>query len=297
MNKKHVVFTGCATALVTPFTEDGLNLEAFGRLIDWQIKHGIDGLVVCGTTGEPSTMTAEERDQAIGFAVERVAGRVPVIAGVGGNDTREVVAATRRAEALGADALLAVTPYYNKTTQDGLIAHFTAVADATALPVILYNVPARTGLNITPATLDALADHPRIAAVKEASGDITQITEIFRTCHDRLAIYSGNDDHVVPFLGLGGEGVISVVSNVAPRDMHDLVATFLTGDLATSRALQFKLNPLTQALFSEVSPIPVKTALNLMGMHAGPLRLPLVPMRADHRERLELTMQALGILP
>ncbi len=297
MTKQHVVFTGCATALVTPFTEDGLNLEAFGRLIDWQIEQGVDGLVVCGTTGEPSTMTAEERDQAIGFALQRAAGRVPVIAGVGGNDTREVLAAARRAEALGADALLAVTPYYNKTTQDGLIAHFTAVADATALPVILYNVPSRTGLNITPATLDALADHPRITAIKEASGDIAQITEMFRTCHDRIAIYSGNDDHVVPFLGLGGEGVISVVSNIAPRDMHDLVAAFHAGDMAASRALQFKLNPLAQALFTEVNPIPVKTALNLMGMHAGPLRLPLVPMRADHRERLELTMQAVGILP
>ncbi len=297
MKTKQIIFTGCGTALVTPFTEEGLNLPAFGRLIDWQLENHIDALIVCGTTGEPSTMTAEERGQVIAFAVERVHGRVPVIAGVGGNDTREVIAAAKRAEALGVDALLAVTPYDNKTTQAGLIAHFTAVADATALPVVLYNVPSRTGLNITPVTLDVLADHPRIAAIKEASGNIEQITEMFRTCHDRLAIYSGNDDHVVPFLGLGGEGVISVLSNVCPRDTHDMVVAFHAGDWQASRELQFKLNPLVQALFIEVNPIPVKTALNLMGMQAGPLRLPLVPMEPAHREKLELTLQALGILP
>ena len=297
MKTKITVFTGCGTALVTPFTENGLNLPAFGRLIDWQIENRADALIVCGTTGEPATMTEAERDQAIGFAVERAGGRAPVVAGIGGNVTGHVVAAAKRAQSLGADALLAVTPYYNKTTQAGLVAHFTAAADATPLPMILYNVPARTGLNMTPATLDQLADHPRIAAVKEASGDIVQITEIFRTCHDRLAVYSGNDDHIVPFLGLGGEGVISVVSNVCPRETHDLVAAFHAGDLQVSRELQFKLNPLTQALFCEVSPIPVKTALNLMGMQAGPLRLPLVPMQPANRQRLELAMQALGLLP
>jgi len=297
MKTKLTIFTGCGTALVTPFTEDGLNLPAFGRLIDWQIDSGVDALIVCGTTGEPATMTAQERDEAIGFAVERAQGRVPVVAGVGGNNTREVVAAAGRAQALGADALLAVTPYYNKTTQAGLVAHFTALADATALPVIIYNVPVRTGLNMAPATLDTLADHPRIAAMKEASGDIKQITEIFRVCHDRLAVYSGNDDHIVPFLGLGGEGVISVVSNLCPRETHDLVAHFHAGDLQASRELQYKLNPLVDALFCETSPIPAKTALNLMGMQAGPLRLPLVPMGADNKQKLELAMQALGLLP
>jgi 4-hydroxy-tetrahydrodipicolinate synthase len=297
MKNKTTIFTGCATALVTPFAEEGLNLPAFGQQIERQIDGQIDGLVVCGTTGEPSTMTDGERDQAIGFAVKQAHGRVPVIAGVGGNNTRDVIEAGRRAESLGADALLAVTPYYNKTTQAGLIAHFTALADATALPVILYNVPSRTSLNLAAATLDILADHPRIAAIKEASGDITQITEMFRTCHDRICIYSGNDDHIVPFLALGGEGVISVVSNVCPGDTRDLVAAFHAEDPAASRALQFKLNPLVQALFCEVNPIPVKTALNLMGLQAGPLRLPLVPMREEHREALELTMQALGILP
>jgi len=297
MKTKLTVFTGCGTALVTPFTEDGLNLPAFGRLIDWQIDNRADALIVCGTTGEPATMSLEERDQAIGFAVERARGRIPVVAGVGGNDTREVIAAAGRAQALGADALLAVTPYYNKTTQAGLAAHFTALADAVALPIILYNVPARTGLNMLPATLDMLADHPRVAAVKEAGGNIQQITELFRVCHDRLAVYSGNDDHIVPFLGLGGEGVISVVSNVCPRETHDLVARFHAGDLQASRDLQFKLNPLVDALFCEVSPIPVKTALNLMDMQAGPLRLPLVPMQPENRQKLELAMQALGLLP
>jgi len=297
MKTKAVLFTGCGTALVTPFTEDGLNMPAFGRLIDWQIGNRVDALIVCGTTGEPSTMTQEERDRAIGYAVERVRGQVPVIAGVGGNDTREVIAAAGRAQALGADALLAVTPYYNKTTQAGLVAHFTALADSTELPVILYNVPARTGLNLLPTTLDTLADHPRVAAVKEASGDIKQITESFRLCHDRLAIYSGNDDHIVSFLGLGGEGVISVVSNVSPKDTRDLVAFFHAGDLHASRKLQFKLNPLVDLLFCEVSPIPVKTALNLMGMQAGPLRLPLVPMQPANCRKLETAMRALGLLP
>ncbi len=297
MKTKRIPFVGCGTALVTPFTEQGLNLDAFGKLMDWQIEQGVDALIVCGTTGEPSTMSGEEKREAIGFAVRHVGGRVPVIAGVGGNDTRAVVAAAREAEQLGANGLLAVTPYYNKTTQAGLIAHFTAVADATALPVVLYNVPGRTGLNIAPATLDALADHPRIVAIKEASGNIEQITEYFRLCHDRIAIYTGNDDHVVPFLGLGGEGVISVVSNVCPRDMHDLVAAFHQGDMAASRALQYKLNPLAQALFCEVNPIPVKTAMNLMGLHMGPLRLPLVPMQPANQTKLELAMQALGLLP
>lgn len=297
MKAKHVVFKGCATALVTPFTEDGLDLEAYGRLIDWQIEQKIDALLACGTTGEPSTMTSAEKAKTIAYAVERTHGRVPVIAGVGGNDTREVIEAAREAQRLGADALLAVTPYYNKTTQAGLVAHFTAVADATELPIILYNVPVRTGLNLTPATLDELADHPRIVAIKEASANIEQITEMFRLCHDRIAIYSGNDDHIVPFLGLGGEGVISVVSNVCPRDTHEIVAAFHRGNLEDSRSLQFKLNPLVQALFSEVNPIPVKTALNLMGMHAGPLRLPLVPMQLANRTRLEMAMQAIGLLP
>lgn len=297
MKAKHVVFKGCATALVTPFTEDGLDLDAFGQLIDWQIEQNVDALLACGTTGEPSTMTAAEKAKTIGYAVERAHGRVPVIAGIGGNDTRAVIEAAREAQRLGADALLAVTPYYNKTTQAGLVAHFTAVANATELPVIVYNVPSRTGVNITPTTLDELADHPHIAAIKEASANIEQITEMFRLCHDRLAIYSGNDDHIVPFLGLGGEGVISVASNVCPRDTHDLVVAFHRGNLADSRALQFKINPLVQALFCEVNPIPVKTALNLMGMHVGPLRLPLVPMQLANRTRLEMAMQAIGLLP
>ena len=296
MKKKIVAFRGCGTALVTPFTESGPDLPALEGLIDWQIESGIDALIACGTTGEPSTMSEEERDGVIACAVKRAGGRVPVIAGVGGNDTRAVTAAAVRAEALGADAVLAVTPYYNKTTQAGLVAHFTALADASNLPVILYNVPARTGLNMTPETLSVLADHPRIAAVKEASGDIKQITEIFRLCGERLAVYSGNDDHIVPFLSLGGEGVISVVSNICPRETRELVASYGAGDADRARALQFKLNPLTDALFCEVSPIPVKTALNLMGMRAGSLRLPLVPMSADNERRLKTEMRKAGLI-
>ena len=296
MKKKCVLFTGSGTALVTPFTQDGIDWDAFGQLIDWQLASGTDALVVCGTTGEPSTMTDEEKRDAIAFAVARAAGRVPVIAGTGGNDTRRVIAACQQAEALGADALLVVTPYYNKTTQAGLIAHFTAVADATALPVVIYNVPARTGLNMTAATLSALADHPRIAAMKEASGNIEQITDMFRLCHDRIAIYSGNDDHIVPFLGLGGEGVISVLANVCPQETHDMVAAFHAGDLPASRALQFRLHPLVQALFCEVNPIPVKAALNLMGRGAGPTRLPLVPLQPASHDRLTQAMRALGLI-
>ncbi len=296
MKTKQVLFRGCGTALVTPFTDDGVNFDAFGALIDFQLDNSIDALIVLGTTGEPSTMTDKEKADALAYAVKRVNGRVPVIAGAGGNDTRRAVEAAKAARDAGADALLIVTPYYNKTTQQGLIAHYTAIADATDLPIVVYNVPGRTGLNMTAQTLNILADHPRIVAMKEASGNIEQITEMFRLCHDRIAIYSGNDDHIVSFLGLGGEGVISVLSNICPRDTHELVATFHRGELDKSRALQFRLNPLAQALFTEVNPIPVKTALNLMGIAAGPLRLPLVPMQEGTLARLKAEMQKAGLV-
>ncbi len=296
MKTKQVLFRGCGTALVTPFTEDGVNFDAFGALIDFQLDNGIDALIVLGTTGEPSTMTDQEKADALAYAVGRAKGRVPVIAGAGGNDTRRAIEAAKVARDAGADALLIVTPYYNKTTQQGLIAHYTAIADATDLPIVVYNVPGRTGLNMTAQTLNILADHPHIVAMKEASGNIEQITEMFRLCHDRIAIYSGNDDHIVPFLGLGGEGVISVLSNICPRDTHELVAAFHRGELDASRALQFKLNPLAQAIFTEVNPIPVKTALNLMGIAAGPLRLPLVPMQEGTLARLKAEMQKAGLI-
>jgi len=290
------VFTGSGVALTTPFTQDSINLSALGKLIEWQIESGSDALIACGTTGEPSTMTEEEKLEVIRFTVDTAAGRVPVIAGVGGNDTRETVAMSIKAQALGADGLLAVTPYYNKTTQRGLVAHFLAIAEAVELPIIIYNVPVRTGLNMLPETLCQLSQHPNICGMKEASADITQITEMMRLCGERIALYSGCDDHVLPLLSLGGQGVISVVADIAPREMHDLVATFLAGDTARSRELQFRLNPLTKQLFTEVNPIPVKTALRLMGYDMGPLRLPLVDMAEANLTNLTKAMKEFGLL-
>ena len=290
------VFTGSGVALATPFTNDGINFEAYGNLIEWHISSGTDALIACGTTGEPSTMTADEKMDVIRFAVDTAAGRVPVIAGTGGNDTREAVAQSRQAEKLGADALLVVTPYYNKTTQRGLVMHYNAIADAVDMPIIIYNVPSRTGLNMTPETLNTLSAHPNICGMKEASADITQITEMARLCGDKLALYSGNDDHVLPLLSLGGQGVISVVANVAPRQMHELVAAYMAGDIARSRQLQFQLNPLTKQLFIEVNPIPVKTALLLMGHDMGPLRMPLIDMAQGTLDSLTAAMKEFGLI-
>ncbi|MDR3085499.1 MAG: 4-hydroxy-tetrahydrodipicolinate synthase [Christensenellaceae bacterium] len=282
---KRTVFTGAATAMVTPFTQDGLNLEALDLLIDYQLEGGIDALVLCGTTGEPSTMTVEEEARVIARALERANGRVPVIAGAGSNDTAFAVHSAKQAKSLGADALLLVTPYYNKTTQEGLVRHYLTIADATDLPIILYNVPSRTGLNIAPQTMKRLAEHENIVGIKEASANIEQIVEVARLCPE-LSLYSGNDDHVVPLLSLGGKGVISVVSNVVPRLMHEMVQKWLEGDLQGSLELQFQVNPLGKALFSEVNPIPVKTALRDMGFDVGPLRLPLIDMQEETRKLL-----------
>lgn len=289
------IFTGSGVAIVTPFTDDGVNLDAFGKLIDFQIEQGTDAIIVCGTTGEPSTMTTKEKETAIGFAVEYVHSRVPVIAGTGGNNTAAVIEASRRAQALGADGLLIVTPYYNKCTQAGAIAHYNAVGDAVDLPIIVYNVPSRTGFNILPETLAKMAEHPNIAAMKEASANISQISEMVRLCGDKMDFYSGNDDHVFPLLALGFLGVISVVANVAPRDTHDMVAAYMDGDIAKSRALQFRLNPLVAALFTEVNPIPVKAGLNLMGFAMGDPRLPLTPLSAPNLEKLKKAMIDHGI--
>ena len=295
MTEKNVVFTGSATAMVTPFAESGPNLAALDALIDFQIEGGTDALVVCGTTGEPSTMELSEEVVVIRRAVERVHGRIPVIAGAGSNDTAFAVRSARQAQELGADALLLVTPYYNKTTQQGLIRHFCTVADAVELPILLYNVPSRTGLNLQPATLKALAQHPNIVGVKEASGNIEQVVEIAALCPE-LALYSGNDDQVVPLLALGGKGVISVAANVVPRKVHDMVRLWLEGDHAGSLALQLELLPLIKALFSEVNPIPVKTALNDMGFACGPLRLPLIEMQENNHARLREEMRRFGLL-
>lgn len=289
------VFKGSGVAIITPFDENGVNFEVFGQLIDFQIENGTDAIIVCGTTGEPATMTESEKQSTIRFAVERVAGRVPVIAGSGGNNTAKAIADSKKAQELGADALLIVTPYYNKCTQGGLYAHFAAIDAAVDLPIIVYNVPGRTGVNIQPATMKKLATLPHVVGLKEASGNIEQITEIARLCPG-LDLYSGNDDHVVPLLSLGGIGVISVTANVCPREVHDMVMAFLDGDLARSRALQFKLNPLSKNLFTEVNPIPVKAAVGLLGYDVGTPRLPLTPMSEAPLAALKAEMAALGLI-
>jgi len=287
------IFKGAATALVTPFNDKGVDFAVFEQLIEYQIENGIDALVVCGTTGEASTMSKEEQCAAIDFVVKQTAGRVPVIAGTGTNNTATSVDAAKKAADLGVDALLVVTPYYNKCTQTGLIRHFYAIADATPLPVIVYNIPGRTGYNVTPAAMKELVAHDRIVGTKDATCDICQIVEMARLCPG-LEIYSGNDDHVVPILSVGGLGVISVVSNVAPRMTHDMVMAYLNGDVAKARELQFKLNPLVKALFSEVNPTPVKKALNMIGIPVGIPRLPLTEMSPDKAALLKKELIALG---
>ena len=294
---KETIFTGSGVAIVTPMREDrSIDYEELGRLIDFQLDNGTDALIICGTTGESSTMTDEEHVECIAYAVKRVAGRVPVIAGAGSNDTAYAIWVSKEAEAAGADALLQVTPYYNKATQKGLVAHFTAIADATTLPIILYNVPSRTGVNIKPETYLELSRHPRIVAAKEASGDLSAAARTARLCGGALTLYSGNDDQVLPILSLGGKGVISVLANVAPRETHEMVAAYLAGETAKATALQLKYIPLIEALFSEVNPIPVKEALNLMGFHCGPCRLPLTPMEEKNREKLAAALKDAGLL-
>ena len=294
---KKPVFTGAAVAIITPMRADGsVDFEELGRIIDDQIDNGTDAIVICGTTGESPTMTDEEHTACIRYAVKKTAGRVPVIAGTGSNDTKYAIWLSQQAEADGADALLLVTPYYNKTSQAGLIAHYTAIADAVHLPCILYNVPSRTGCNLTPATLAELAKHPNINAVKEASGNISQVAEIAAACGDNLNIYSGNDDQIVPLLALGGKGVISVLSNVAPHYTHDICAKWFAGDTAGSLAMQLAALPLCKALFADVNPIPVKWAMNRLGWHAGACRLPLVDPDEAVQAQLDSALCAFGLL-
>ena len=295
MNK--TIFTGAGVAIVTPMNPDeSINFDRLGQIIDNQIENGTDAIVICGTTGESATMTDQEHVDCIEYAVKRVNGRVPVIAGAGSNHTSYAVWMSKEAKRVGADALLHVTPYYNKTSQTGLIRHFNAVADATDLPIILYNVPSRTGVNITPATYRELAKHPNIVAAKEASGNISQIAQIAQACGDELDLYSGNDDQIVPLLSLGAKGVISVLSNIMPRETHDICRLFFEGKIAESRALQLKLLPLINALFSDVNPIPVKEAMNMMGWECGECRLPLVSMQPQAKEHLRVLMQEQGLV-
>lgn len=291
------VFTGAGVAIVTPMTQTGeVNYPKLEEILEYQIANGTDSIIICGTTGEASTLTHEEHLEAIRFTVEKVAGRLPVIAGTGSNCTETAIYLSTEAEKYGADALLVVTPYYNKATQKGLIAHFTAVAESVKLPVILYNVPGRTGVNIAPETAAYLAEHvENIVGIKEASGNISQITKLAHLVGDKMDIYSGNDDQIVPILSLGGKGVISVLSNVAPQETHDIVETFLSGNVTESCKLQLKAIPLIDKLFCEVNPIPVKTAMNLLGWEVGPLRMPLTPMEEEHKAQLKAAMDAFGL--
>lgn len=295
MNKP--IFTGAAVALVTPMKANGeVNYEKLDELIEFQIAGGTDAIVACGTTGEASTLSHEEHLNVIRHTVKTVNKRVPVIAGTGSNSTETAIYLSVEAEKAGADALLLVTPYYNKATQKGLVEHFVKTAEAVKIPVILYNVPSRTGCNIQPATVKKINERAKnVVAIKEACGDISQIALLASIMDDDFAIYSGNDDQVVPILSLGGLGVISVLSNVAPKQTHDMVATFLNGDIKTSRKLQLEAIDLIKSLFCEVNPIPVKTALNLMGMNAGPLRLPLTEMEPANVERLKDSLVNYGL--
>ena len=288
---KKVIFKGCATALVTPFTNDGINFEELRKLIEFQILEGIDALVICGTTGESSTMSLAEKKSVIDFSVKVANGRVPIIAGTGGNNTADAVAMSKYAESVGADGLLLVTPYYNKTTQKGLIAHFSKIAESVNIPIILYNVPSRTGLNIEPEICLELSKIPNIVAIKEASGNISQVAKIANLCNDELTIYSGNDDQILPILSLGGLGVISVLSNVYPKFVHEMVMDYLTGNWQKATASQIYSLPLINALFSEVNPIPIKYALNKIGFNCGIPRLPLVELSDKSKEKIDMLLK------
>lgn len=293
---KNTIFKGAATAIITPFKDNQIDFERFAKLIEWQIAEGINAIVVCGTTGESSTLTDKEHRDAIEFAVKQINGRVPVIAGTGSNDTSYAIDMTKFACDVGADAVLVVTPYYNKATQQGLIQSFTTIADASTKPVILYNVPSRTGCNILPATVAILADHPNIVAIKEASGNISQIAALAAVVRGKMDIYSGNDDQIVPVLSLGGIGVISVLSNPMPRATVEICQKFFNGDIEGSAKLQLDLLPLIDALFCEVNPIPVKAAMAAMGYCENSLRLPLTPMEKAHEENMLSVMREFNLI-
>jgi len=291
---KHPIFTGSCVALVTPFTDEGVNYEKLEELIEWQIEQGTDAILICGTTGEASTMPDPEHKAVIRFAVEKIKGRVHVMAGAGSNDTKHAIELSRFAQSAGADSILSVTPYYNKTTQEGLYQHFKAVAEAVSIPVVLYNVPSRTNLNINPETLKRLSGIENIVGVKECN--LAQVAKTRMLCGDNLIIYSGEDGNVVPLMALGGYGVISVMANIIPADTHKMAAAFLEGDLETSRQIQIKTVNLVDALFCEVNPIPVKTAMNLMGMNVGKCRMPLVDISPKGLETVRSALKEYGLI-
>ena len=290
---KKIIFKGCGTAIATPFNEQGVNLQEFEKLVEEQIKNEVDSLIVCGTTGEASTMTEDERLKTIECAVKVSNGRVPIIAGTGSNNTKAVIEMNKKVEKLGVDGVLIVTPYYNKTTQKGLIMHYTEIAKNTTLPIILYNVPGRTGVNIKPETALELSKIENVVAIKEASGDLSQIAKIRNLCGDNLNIYSGNDDQVIPILSLGGIGVISVLSNVRPKYTHDMCYSFFNKETVKAAKMQVDAIPLINALFSEVNPIPVKEALNIEGYDFGEPRLPLIKLSEENRKKLEIELNNL----
>lgn len=294
---KNTVFTGAGVAIITPMNADGsINWDEFGRIIDFQIENGTDAIIVCGTTGESATMTDDEHVEAIRYCVDRVNKRVPVIAGTGSNDTKYAVALSKHAEELGADALLVVTPYYNKTSQRGLVAHFTAIADSVNIPIILYNVPSRTGTNIALDTYITLSKHKNIVATKEASGNLSTIAQIIEACGDDLDVYSGNDDQIVPIMALGGKGVISVLSNVLPKETHEMTKLCLENKVLDAAKMQIKYLDLANNLFIDVNPIPVKEAMNLMGFNAGECRLPLLKMEQSKIDKLVASMKNVGLI-
>lgn len=294
---KEIIFKGCGTAIITPFTKDDkIDFEAFGKLIEYQISEKVDAIIVCGTTGEASTMTLDEKKETIQFAVQKVNKRIPVIAGTGANCTKNAIEMTKYAESIGVDGALVVTPYYNKTTQAGLIAHYSAIAKETNLPIILYSVPSRTGVNILPSTCVELSKIPNIVAIKEASGNLSQIAEISHLCGENLHIYSGNDDQITPILAVGGIGVISVLSNIAPKYTHNITQNFFNGNISEAVKLQLNAIPLIKALFSEVNPIPVKEACNILGFGGGTPRLPLISLSDTNKEILKKELITFGLL-
>ncbi|MBR0140925.1 MAG: 4-hydroxy-tetrahydrodipicolinate synthase [Ruminococcus sp.] len=294
---KNTIFTGAAVAIITPMNDDGsINYDALGELIESQIANHTDAIVICGTTGEASTMTDEEHIECIRYAVKKTAGRIPVIAGTGSNDTKYAIDLSKEAEAAGVDGILLVTPYYNKTTQKGLVMHFTAIADAVNIPIVLYNIPGRTGVNMDVATVKKLAEHKNIVAIKEASGNISYVAKLIAECGDSIDVYSGNDDMVVPLMSLGGKGVISVASHVIPKQMHDMVQYCLDNNFAEAAKLQIEYLDLINNLFIEVNPIPAKEAMNMIGFNAGPCRMPLCEMTDEHKEILRASLAKHGLI-
>lgn len=293
---KKIIFEGCGTAIVTPFTENGINFDAFGKLIEDQIKNEVDAIIVCGTTGESATMSEEEKKQAIKFVIDKVGNKTKVIAGTGSNNTMNAINMSKYATEVGADGLLVVTPFYNKTTQNGLVEHYKAIANCTDLPIVLYNVPSRTGVNILPETCYELSKINNVVAIKEASGNLSQVAKIASLCRDDLTIYSGNDDQVIPVLSLGGKGVISVISNIMPKYTHDMVKKYLEGNTEEAAKMQLDVIDLIGDLFCEVNPIPVKHALNLMGYDYGKPRLPLVELSEPNKQKIKTTMKKHGLM-